>query len=46
VNYLREFREHLALADGTVAVRDLDEEAMPSRLRRIAARPGRSAAVA
>jgi hypothetical protein len=46
VNYLREFRDHLAVADGTAAVRDFGEQAMQSRLWRIAARPDRSAAVA
>jgi hypothetical protein len=46
VHYLREFREHLAAADGTSAVRDFGEQAMQSRLWRIAARPDRSAAVA
>ena len=46
VHYLREFRDHLAAADGTVAVRDFSEQAMQSRLWRIAARPDRAAAVA
>jgi transcriptional regulator with XRE-family HTH domain len=46
VNYLREFRDHLAVADGTSAVRDFGEQAMQSRLWRIAARPDRSIAVA
>jgi hypothetical protein len=46
VNYLREFRDHLVMADGTAAVRDFGEQAMQSRLWRIAARPARSAAVA
>jgi hypothetical protein len=46
VNYLREFRDHLAIADGTGAVRDFSEQAVQSRLWRIAARPDRSAAVA
>jgi hypothetical protein len=46
VNYLREFRDPLLIADGTAAVRDFGEQAMQSRLWRIAARPARSAAVA
>ena len=46
VNYLREFRDHLAMADGTAAVRDFREQAVQSRLWRIAARTDRSAAVA
>ena len=46
VNYLREFREHLAAVDGTAAARDFGEQAVQSRLWRIAARPARSAAVA
>jgi transcriptional regulator with XRE-family HTH domain len=46
VNYLREFREHLVIADGTAAVGDFGEQAMQSRLWRIAARPDTSAAVA
>jgi hypothetical protein len=46
VNYLREFRDHLVIAGGTAAVRDFGEQAMQSRLWRIAARPDRSAAVA
>jgi transcriptional regulator with XRE-family HTH domain len=46
VNYLREFRDHLAVADGTAAVLDFGEQAVQSRLWRIAARPERSAAVA
>jgi hypothetical protein len=46
VNYVREFRDHLAVADGAGAVRDFAQQAMQSRLWRIAARPDRSAAVA
>jgi hypothetical protein len=46
VNYLREFREHLEVADGTAAVRDFNERAVQSRLWRIAARPERPSAVA
>jgi len=46
VNYLREFRDHLAVADGTAAARDFGEQALQSRLWRIAARPDRSSAVA
>jgi transcriptional regulator with XRE-family HTH domain len=46
VNYQREFRDHLAAADGTAAVRDFGEQAIQSRLWRIASRPERSAAVA
>jgi hypothetical protein len=46
VNYLREFREHLAVAGDTSAVRDFSEQAAGSRLWRIAARPGKSPAVA
>jgi hypothetical protein len=46
VNYLREFRDHLVIADGTAAVRAFRDEAMQSRLWRIAAGPDRSAAVA
>ena len=44
VNYLREFREHLARAADTTAVRDFTEQAGGSRLWRIAARPDRPAA--
>ena len=46
VNYLREFRDHLAIAEGTTAVRNFGEQALQSRLWRIAARPARPAAVA
>jgi transcriptional regulator with XRE-family HTH domain len=46
VNYLREFREHLVMAEGTAAVRNFGEQAMQSRLWRIAASPARPAAVA
>ena len=46
VNYLREFRDHLAAADGTAAARDFNERAVQSRLWRIAARPEKAAAVA
>jgi hypothetical protein len=46
VNYLREFREHLAVADGTAAVADFSQQALQSRLWRIAAQPERRAAVA
>jgi hypothetical protein len=46
VNYLREFRDHLAAAEGTNAVRDFREQAVQSRLWRIAARPEKAAAVA
>jgi hypothetical protein len=46
VSYLREFRDHLAIADGTATARDFGEHAMQARLWRIAARPDRSAAVA
>jgi hypothetical protein len=46
VNYLREFRDHLLIADGAPAVRDFSEQAMQSRLWRIAARPVNSVAVA
>jgi transcriptional regulator with XRE-family HTH domain len=46
VNYLREFRDHLAAAGGTAAVREFGEQALQSRLWRIAARPSASTAVA
>jgi hypothetical protein len=46
VNYLREFRDHLVIAEGTATIRDFSEQAMQSRLWRIAARPAQSAAVA
>ena len=46
VNYLREFRDHLAAAEGTAAVREFGEQAVQSRLWRIAARPAVSAVVA
>ena len=46
VNYLREFRDHLAAANGTAAVREFSEQAVQSRLWRIAARPSTSTAVA
>jgi hypothetical protein len=46
INYLREFRDHLAVAEGTAAVRDFGEQAVQSRLWRIAARPVNSVAVA
>ena len=46
VNYVREFRGHLAVADGTAAVREFGQQALQSRLWRIAARPDHSAAVA
>jgi transcriptional regulator with XRE-family HTH domain len=46
VNYLREFREHLVIAEGSPVIRDFGEQAMQSRLWRIAARPARSVAVA
>ena len=46
VNYLREFRDHLLIADGTAAVRNFGEQAVQSRLWRIAARPTTTAAVA
>jgi hypothetical protein len=46
VNYLREFSDHLAVADGTAAVRDFGEQALRSRLWRIATRPGQSAPAA
>jgi transcriptional regulator with XRE-family HTH domain len=46
VNYLREFREHLAMAEGSAGVREFGEQAVQFRLWRIAARPERSAAVA
>jgi transcriptional regulator with XRE-family HTH domain len=46
VTYLREFRDHLAIAGGTAAVREFSEQAVQSRLWRIAARPDRVAAVA
>lgn len=46
VNYLREFREHLVIAEGSAAVRDFGEQAVQSQLWRIAAQPARSTAVA
>jgi transcriptional regulator with XRE-family HTH domain len=46
VNYLREFREHLARAGDTAAVREFSERAVGSRLWRIASRTDRPAAVA
>jgi hypothetical protein len=46
VNYLREFRDHLAVADGTGVVREFAQQAMQSGLWRIAARPDWPAAVA
>jgi transcriptional regulator with XRE-family HTH domain len=41
VNYLREFRDHLARAGDTTAIREFNEQALESRLWRIAARPDR-----
>ena len=46
VNYLREFRDHLARAGDTTAVREFNEQALGSRLWRIASRPDRPTAVA
>jgi hypothetical protein len=46
VNYLREFRDHLAAAERTAAVREFSEQALQSRLWRIATRPTTTAAVA
>jgi hypothetical protein len=39
VNYLREFRDHLARIGDTAAVLEFHEEALGSRLWRIATRP-------
>jgi hypothetical protein len=44
VNYLREFRDHLAHVADTAGVRDFHEQARAFRLWGIASRPGRSAA--
>jgi hypothetical protein len=46
VNYLREFRDHLAGAADSAAVRDFSEQAVGFRLWRIAARPENASAVA
>jgi hypothetical protein len=46
VNYLREFRKHLARIGDTTSVRDFHEQALGSWLWRIASRPDRPAAVA
>jgi hypothetical protein len=46
VNYLREFRDHLAGAGDTATVRDFSEQAAGSRLWRIASRTDRPSAVA
>lgn len=44
VNYLREFREHLALTGDCAAVRDFHEQALACRLWRIASRASKPAA--
>jgi hypothetical protein len=44
VNYLREFREHLALTGDSAPVRDFHEEALASRLWRIASQASKTAA--
>ena len=44
VNYLRDFRQHLARAADATAVTDFGEQARESRLWRIASRPDRAAA--
>jgi len=46
VNYLREFRGHLAQVGDTAAVREFNDRALESRLWRIASRTGRPSAVA
>jgi hypothetical protein len=46
VNYLREFREHLAQAGDTTQAREFNEQALESRLWRIASRSDRPSAVA
>ena len=46
VSYLREFRDHLGLAEGSASVRGFGEQAMASRMWRIASRPSGAAAVA
>jgi hypothetical protein len=46
VNYLREFRDHLARAGDTATVREFSERALGSRLWRIASRTGTPSAVA
>ena len=46
VNYLREFRDHLVVAEDTAAVQDFSEQAVQSRMWRIAGQPDKSAAVA
>jgi hypothetical protein len=46
VNYLREFRDHLARIGDAGSVRKFHEQALGSRLWRIASRPDRPAAVA
>jgi hypothetical protein len=42
VNYLREFREHLGRIGDATSVREFNEQALGSRLWRIASRPDRS----
>jgi hypothetical protein len=44
VNYLREFRDHLALLGDSASVREFHEQAHASRLWRIASRPSQPAA--
>ena len=44
VNYLREFRQHLARAADTTVATDFDEQARESRLWRIASRPDKAIA--
>jgi hypothetical protein len=46
VNYLREFRDHLARIEGATAVLEFKEQALGSRLWRIAVRTDRPAVIA
>jgi hypothetical protein len=46
VNYLREFRDHLARIGDAAAVLEFNEQALGSRLWRIAVRPDRPAVIA
>ena len=46
VSYLREFRDHLSVAEGAAVVREFGDQAVQSRMWRIASRPSGVAAVA